>query len=673
MFQRKFRSYLSSLFVAVMITTALPRAAIATGESPQPSLPLVSDALTPPTSNSAENIEQRALFAEVVKMIETQRRIDPQLMREKLAQLRNYPLYPYALKYWLLARLDVRSRADVNAFLAQYDGQPVARNVRKRWLQTLMDAKRNQAFIEDYEPGLSAELDCFYLRKTLPNELDKEVLDSHVARLWMVAYSQPKACDPLFRRWKNAGLQTSDRSLKRMKLAVKEGNIRLAQYLARGLSQRQNYLAKLWQDAHRYPHRLSNMRRFPGRYEQQEAEAFVYAMNRWVWSNPERVISALERATRALSMTEEQYAVIVSGVALSLAVDQHPEAQQWLQRASDLKQDPEIVRWHVATSVRNKQWQQTLEIIDQASAPIAQDLSYTYWQGRSWQQLEAPEKAVQQFSQAAQQRHYYGFLASAQLDQAPNLNHREPVPQANIQQQLLNDSFIQRAYELFQQKRYAEARRVWWYALRESTADEKLQAALLAHEWRWFDQSIALFTQLGYLDDVYRRFPVADNIEIQPAASKFEVDPALAYAITRRESSFMVDAVSSAGARGLMQVLPSTAQYLTQTSVRYRTLLEPDKNVELGVQYLRYLLDKADNNTLLATASYNAGWNRVSKWIPRQQALPADVWIESIPYRETRNYVKAVLAYKYIYQLQLGRPSDVFEQLEHMLMSPQAQ
>ena len=594
-------------------------------------------------------------------------------MQQKLKQLEGYPLYPYAWKYWLLARLTVRSGEDVRDFLQHYDGQPVARNVRKRWLQTLMDAKRNQDFITDYKPGLSAELDCYYLRKTLPNELDATELDRHVSSLWMVSYSQPKACDPLFRRWKNAGLQTSDRSLKRMKLAIKEGNFRLAQYLARGLSQRQNYLSKLWQDAHRYPHRLANMRRFPNRYKAQESEAFVYAMNRWVWTYPERVISALERASRSLTLNEEQYASIVSGVALSLAVDQHPNAQQWLQRANDLQQDPEIVRWHVATTVRQQQWQQTLDIIGQTPENITDDLSYTYWQGRSWQQLQAPQKANQQFSQAAQQRHYYGFLASAQLDQAPTLNHREPQLKQDIRQQLLNNLFLQRAYELLIQQRYAEARRAWRYALRESSDEVKLQAALLAHEWRWFDQSIALFTDLGYFDDVYRRFPVADHVQIQPAASRYEVDPALAYAITRRESSFMVDAVSTAGARGLMQVLPSTAQYLTKQPVRYRALLEPNKNVELGVQYLRYLLDKSDNNTLLAAASYNAGWNRVIKWLPRQHALPADVWIESIPYRETRNYVKAVLAYKYIYQLQLGRQSDVFEQLQHMLMSPKAQ
>ncbi|MFT4652881.1 MAG: soluble lytic murein transglycosylase [Patiriisocius sp.] len=137
-------------------------------------------------------------------------------------------------------------------------------------------------------------------------------------------------------------------------------------------------------------------------------------------------------------------------------------------------------------------------------------------------------------------------------------------------------------------------------------------------------------------------------------ANKNNIEPEWAFAIARRESSFMPDAVSPANARGLMQLLPSTAQYLEKRRISYRKLLDAETNAKLGNKYLRYLMDKLDNNRILVTASYNAGWRKVRQWLPEKEALASDIWVELIPYRETRNYVKAVTAFKQIYRAQLN-------------------
>ncbi|MDM7861506.1 transglycosylase SLT domain-containing protein [Alteromonas sp. ASW11-36] len=623
-----------------------------------------------PFTLTERELQQRELFAEFVELIETQRGLDAEDMVQKLAALDGYPLRSYAEKYWLLLSLSVESEAQMEAFLAANDNSPVARNVRKRWLQLLQDENQDELYVEYYQPQLSAELDCHYLQLTYNEEQELREFDQLVAPLWLVEYSQPKACDPIFKRWKASGLQTSDRVLARFKLASRAGNLRLAQFLGRSIAPEQKYLQSLWRDARRRPLRLTAANKFPGKYVAEEAEVFTYAMNRLAWSEPHRVISALDNTADRLSLSDDQLNKIVQTVALSLAVDQHPDAETWLQKAYQQQADPEILRWQVATAIRQQQWQQTIAMIAAAEPSHANDLSYQYWQGRSWQQLEAPEKAHDSFSIVAAQRHYYGFLASAQIQQVPRLNHREPRIDSVLQQALIQDPAIRRAHELFVQQRFAEARREWRFALREASDDVRMQAALLAHDWQWYDQAIALFTQLGYFDDVLRRFPIASNTAIQPLAQEYQIDPAWAFAITRRESSFMSDAVSGVGARGLMQVMPATARFIQQQPVRYSTLLEPQANVALGIQYLRYLMEKVDDNTLLATASYNAGWRRVLEWLPEQEAVDADIWIESIPYRETRNYVKAVLAYKYIYQLQLGQQSDLFEQLQIMQLQP---
>ncbi len=621
---------------------------------------------------SEKELQQRKLFAEFVQLIETQRGLDGEEMGQRLAALEGYPLASYAEKYWLLLSLSKGSDAQVAAFFADHDNLPVARNVRKRWLQLLQDERRDELFTSYYQPRLSAELDCHYLQLIYNAEQGIAEFDQLVAPLWLVEYSQPKACDPIFKRWKEAGLQSDERVLARFKLATKAGNMQLAQFLGRSISADQKYLQKLWQDARLRPLRLTSGKKYPGKHSAEEAEVFAYAMSRLTWSQPHRVITALDSAAGKLSLEERQLDSLVRTIALSLAVAQHPDAETWLQKAYQRQADPEILRWQVATAIRQQQWQQTIALIDAAEPSHAADLSYQYWQGRSWQQLQAPAKAQSEFTAVANQRHYYGFLASAQLQQMPQLNHQEPAIDPALQSVLVNQPGIRRAYELFVHERFAEARREWRFALREANEDVRMQAALLAHDWQWYDQSIALFTQLGYSDDVLRRFPLATDTYIQPLAMEYQIDPAWAFAITRRESSFMSDAVSSAGARGLMQVMPATARFIEQKPVRYSTLLEPRANVSLGIQYLRYLLGKVNDNMLLATASYNAGWRRVLEWLPEDEAMAADIWIESIPYRETRNYVKAVLAYKYIYQLQLGQQSDLFEKLQVMQLQPRA-
>jgi soluble lytic murein transglycosylase len=188
-------------------------------------------------------------------------------------------------------------------------------------------------------------------------------------------------------------------------------------------------------------------------------------------------------------------------------------------------------------------------------------------------------------------------------------------------------------------------------------------ATVVADQWGWHDQAIHGFTRTGYMDDINRRFPVAYQDLLQQQAEKQNIDPAWALAIARRESAFMTDAHSGAGARGLMQLLPSTAKYLAGKKVSNRALYDPKINVQYGTQYLRYLLGKLDDNAILATASYNAGWRRVKQWLPDTQPMQLDIWVETIPFRETRNYVKAVTAYQQIYAHQLGKTKhNLFEQ-----------
>jgi soluble lytic murein transglycosylase len=265
----------------------------------------------------------------------------------------------------------------------------------------------------------------------------------------------------------------------------------------------------------------------------------------------------------------------------------------------------------------------------------------------------------------AVKRHYYGFLAASQLKQPYQLNHQSIEQTAQEKQHLLENPAAKRAFEWFHLKRYREARSEWNYWTKTLNDRAKLIAAQLAYEAKWYDRPIFTLANVGFLEDTELRFPLAFESLIKQQAQQAQIDPAWAFAIARRESSFMVDATSPAGARGLMQIMPATARHILRKHISRRYLFDAKYNVALGTQYLRYLYKKMNNNWLLATASYNAGPNKVKQWLP-DTAIDADRWIELIPYQETRDYVKSVLAYQQIYRHKLNNTNNVFDQVIKM-------
>lgn len=191
----------------------------------------------------------------------------------------------------------------------------------------------------------------------------------------------------------------------------------------------------------------------------------------------------------------------------------------------------------------------------------------------------------------------------------------------------------------------------------------------MAHDWGWYSRPIFTLAEVGHLNDVELRFPLPYKSIVFDMAKQNNVEPALLFAIARRESSFMADAYSSAGAAGLMQLKPSTASYVAKTKINRSQLFDPDKNVQLGSHYWSYLMERTNQNPILTAAAYNAGLRKVSSWLPDKE-MPADAWIETIPYKETRNYVKAVVAYSKVYEKLLSQDNSTFGEVTDIRILP---
>ena len=368
-------------------------------------------------------------------------------------------------------------------------------------------------------------------------------------------------------------------------------------------------------------------------------------------------------------MKEQQQQIILK-FSLALASKKHEAANEWLQKVNENNLTNNIVQWRIADVLRKQNWEAIKSEL--LSFPAIQQGSnqWKYWYARSLLATQEGVLGQQLMDELANKRHYYGFLASSYSDNLINLQDRPLQISDQEKLAIVNDAAGKRAFELFHLGRFYHARQEWNYWLRGLNKREKLVAAKLANEIGWFDRAIFALSQEGYLDDVDLRFPLAFDNEIKSHAKKHKINSAWAFAIARRESSFMSDAHSSVGAKGLMQLMPGTAKQLTRRKkVSSKYLLNTKNNINLGTKYLKKLLDRHDGNQILATAAYNAGPYRVKKWIKFKTPMPADIWIETIPYKETREYVKSVLAYQQIYHYKVGKQGSLFEKLQSMHIS----
>lgn len=593
---------------------------------------------------------------------------DSQNYRQAVDQLQDYPLLPYLQQRALLSSLSLKKEKDIAAFLDKHSLTPLENPLRKSWLEYL--AKRNDRarFLTYYKDVGDDFLRCTYVNYRLAQGEHNDATYQLITDLWLVGKSQHKACDPAFKQWTAAGQRSEQMIWQRLVLAADGGDHTLIPYLKSLLPAKHQYLGDLWHSARRNPASVSKLSQFPQKYPEREKQILIYALKRLVWRDQALALKTWQQGTSKFRFNDSEAQDVAHAFAIALASDDHPQAQFWLEKAIRQNADEELLRWHLTHVLRHDNWQQVVDVIEMAKPNLDADYASQYWLARSYEKLQAPELASKYFNQLADARHYYGFMASGKLAREPNMKDQPVQVPKDLLDAVANLPGARRAKEFLALERFTEARREWLQMQSRLSQQQGLASAVLADSWGWHDQAIFAFSRFGYLDDVKRRFPLAFDQQLLGSAKKNQVDPAWAFAIARRESSFMVDANSSVGAKGLMQLMPETAKYLAKRSVTAQTLYDPEQNVEFGTRYLKYLMEKMQHNPVLATAAYNAGWSRVKRWLPKED-MPLDLWVETIPYKETRNYVKAVLAYKQIYKQRLGEQQNLFRDLAKMQIS----
>jgi soluble lytic murein transglycosylase len=578
--------------------------------------------------------------------------------------LQEYPLYPYLVAARLQNRLaDPAAATDIEAFLRERGDEPVARSLRRSWLMTLADRKDWARFLAAYRKDLddttAARCNALAARVALGRV---EGLADEVVETWLAPRSMPPACDPAFDWLQAQGRLTPDLIERRARLALAEGEAGLARYLAKSLPESRSAPILQWASLIERPRAaveaLIDEPRRP-----VEPEALLDGWRRYARSDAEAAAASypsLVQARRLDAAAASPYAI---AVALPLSWSRHPRSLEFfaLGRVDDF--DERAHEWQVRSALWAGNWTRARDGIAAMPEPLRDQNRWRYWSARAAEQLGDREAAATGYAAVLPTDNWYAALSAIRTGQrfAPT-----PVPLARDEALLARISAepgLVRTRELLLCSMQSEANAEWRVALEALDRDAQVQAVRLASGWGWHLPAIAAAAKLGLFDDYELLYPRPYDDEVRRAAATTRLPPSLIYAIIRQESLYRADAASSAGALGLMQLLPSTAQATArQTGLpkpSRTSLLIPSTNVPLGSAYLRQLLDRAGGQLPLAIAGYNAGPGAVRRWLP-PSPMETDVWVENIPYNETRSYVQRVHWHSLVFEWLTDRkPLDV--------------
>lgn len=619
--------------------------------------------------NKESRYEQRQQYKQLLSYLNSNQ--FSRFNREK-QQLERYPLYPYLEYQYLIRRISRQNSDSINQFVNQYTDTPLAQQLLTNWIYSSGKRSRWQQVVDAYPASTNKtkENQCLYAYSLYKTGKTNEAMDL-AGQLWLVPFSQPDECDPVFKVWRDRGLLTESVAWQRYEAAIIENEITLANYLERFLGSADKKDAVKLKRFHVRPRRLAS-EALPNLKTERGLRIFNNGLHRLIRRDSELALKVLTKHRDSLDDTATLNR-FYTDIAIRL-VRNDLDLTPLEQMPIDLSANQSLIEVQLLRLLKEQNWASALTMLnlieDHQASP-----RWSYWRARILERIGTIDGATEAKSLLAKistERDFYGFLAADRVGSQYNF---EDAPEQISHEQvhaLEETPGIQRALELFSLEEHTRARREWNFTTRSFSDVELRIAARVAEKWGWHEQAIRAMIQAKAWDDLKPRFPLAYRDSFVAGSRREDIPVTWSLAIARQESAFMADARSSAGALGLMQLMPSTAQQVArETNVRLKSnneLTNPMLNIELGTAYLGRMFRRFSHNRILASAAYNAGPSRVDRWL--DPSLPVDLWIETIPFRETRNYVQNVLMFSTIYSRKLGQESPMIYQHELLDFAP---
>ncbi len=572
------------------------------------------------------------------------------------AGLEHYPLYPYLQYASIKRRIDTVSSKEVNKFLADWPDSLPARRLRSAFLRELARREDWKAFGDLYTSeanGIDLKCDALQARLAIGHPLD---FKRDVEPIWMSARPLPDACDTIT-AWARAHRKLRPRLIwQRIELAANARQAGLVDNLAKMLDGLQRSQAKRIATAIRHPSMtLKHAGQWPDTSRARYAAMIAFV--RLAPRDSDGVETYWSRLRHHFHFTRSERDRILHTIALFRAADYAPDAMQRIRHLPSGAVNETIREWRVRVALASQDWKDASAAVEALAPGQRNDVHWRYVRARTLALLGKKTEAASEFSAIADQANYYGFLAADWLGQPYTICPNQFDTDAGMDQALRKNPDLSRAFEFFAIHALPQARREWQFALHKLDKAQSREAARLAAAMGWHDRAVYAFSSGSDMRLYELRFPLVHHTQVVREAQSVGLDPAWAYAIIRAESAWTTDAHSGANAYGLMQLLPSTAKRVAgKTNQPYSTatdLFDPQLNINLGVTYLSDMALRYDGSPWLASAAYNAGPASVGKWINDRDTLAPDFFIETIPYRETRDYVARVMAFSVIYDWRL--------------------
>lgn len=600
--------------------------------------------------------EQRQLYLEAIDAIKSGQRGK---LRELEDRLTDYPLYPYIEYTEKIYSINRQTPESILDFTRRYQDLPIADQLLENWVYVLAKQGRWSEFLQYYDPErFTGQSNACLYAHALYRVGRMEEANAEARRLWLVPYSQPDECDSVFYVWRNNNGMDADVAWQRFALAMKANETTLGNYLVRYVASEDRALANTFKLVRRSPNYVRQENRFPG-VDEKTNEVILYGINRLSYRDPEGALRALEQYAPTRTFPPADLEDTYTRIGIQLALDR--DANNLLDTLpANLEKNPALVEARLRLALRQLSWSQVLVFLNLLPAELQESSRWQFWKARVLMGSADPRDqamAREIYVKLAGSRNFYGFLAADAL----GVDYQyEDTPVSVSTDEILDleaTPGIQRALELFTLNQRYRARREWYAATGDFDRRELEVAARVAQKWGWYRQAIKSMIDAKAWDDLDIRFPLAYYDSFVSNARTWDIPLQWSFAIARQESAFMPDAKSSAGAMGIMQLLPSTARLTANRHglepVRTGDLNEPILNIQLGSAYLGRMLRRFNNNRILASAAYNAGPARVETWL--DPTLPLDVWVETLPFPETRDYVENVLMFAAIYSKRLSQ------------------
>ncbi len=568
--------------------------------------------------------------------------------------LKGHVLEPYA-EYWgIRLGLDDAGARDVRAFLTRHAGSYLADRLRADWLRELGRRGDWQSFDLTLESLVQDDLEirCYAWLSRIARR-DKGAY-AEARAVWLEPRELPEGCNTLVDKMIGAGELTIEDVWQRMRLLFENGQLSAAkgalEYFPDGEAPEERLLSQ----AASAPQKL--LAQLPPKIEPRATREMArLAFVRLARNDPQAAADLL-RGSFAKRLPASDLKYLWGRVGYEGARRLDAQALKWFRLAGGAQLNDEQLAWRTRAALRAGDWQGVRDAIDPMSAAARQDAAWTYWYGRALGAQGSEDGARAYFLRISGQPHFYGLLAAEELGYVVAVP--EPFHAATEEevQAARSRPGLARALELYRLDLRTEATREWLFTIRGMDDQQLLAAAELARRAEVFDRAINTADKTAFRHNYKVRFLAPFRDVFSMHARSFELEEAWVLGLVRQESRFIVNARSSAGAQGLMQLMPATARWVARRiglkDYHPARVIEVQTNVTLGTRYLKFVLDDL-GHPLLASAAYNAGPGRARRW---RDAKPLEgaIYAETIPFNETRDYVKKVMANTMYYSQLVG-------------------